>query len=202
MKKLYMNIEDIFIKGNPLQLTEVITTMDEALQNVCQATEDITNLVIRYSTSNKGHQFEKMCSTLIAFRDEMYEASLQLNEMQNQIVEYQNKVLRYEGLSESASVPNKHTVNRGSINVDSTEVQFLLPEMMEVFNGLNNYSEAVYHNMRSIVRGKNDIATIWQDSQYNDFAEFIDGLSMDSLEALKVFGEYVAYLDEKIKEMS
>ena len=57
MKKLYMNIEDIFIKGNPLQLTEVITTMDEALQNVCQSTEDITNLVISlvHFVINKSH---------------------------------------------------------------------------------------------------------------------------------------------------
>ena len=59
MKKLYMNIADVYIKGNPLQLAEVITAMDESLQNVCQATEDITNLVIRYSASNKGSQYEK-----------------------------------------------------------------------------------------------------------------------------------------------
>lgn len=202
MKKLYMNIEDIYIKGNPMQLAEVITAMDESLQNVCQSTEDITNLVIKYSASNKGQQYEKVASTLIRFRDEMYEASLQLNEMQNQIVEYQNKVLRYEGLSESASVPNKHTVSRASINVDSTEVQFLLSEMIEVSNGLNNYSESVFHNMQNIVRGKNDIAAIWQDTQYKDFAEFIDELAMNSLAALKVFGEYIAYLDEKIKELS
>ena len=202
MKKLCMNIEDVFIKGNPLQLAEVITAMDESLQSVCQATEDITNLVIRYSASNKGNQYEKMSSALIKFRDEMYEASLQINEMQNQIVEYQNKVLRYEGLSESASVPNKHSVSRTNINVDSTEVQFRLPEMIEVSNGLNSYSESVYHNMQEIVRGKNDIAAIWQDTQYNDFAEFIDELSMETLAALKVFGEYVAYLDEKIKELS
>ena len=202
MKKLYMNIADVYIKGNPLQLAEVITAMDESLQNVCQATEDITNLVIRYSASNKGSQYEKMTSTLIKLRDEMYEASLQLNEMQNQIVEYQNKVLRYEGLSESASVPNKHTVNRAGINVDISEVQFQLSEMMEVSNELTSYSESVYHNMQNIVRGKNDIAAIWQDSQYNDFAEFIDELSRDSLAALKVFGEYKEYLDKKIKELS
>lgn len=202
MKKLCMNIEDVYIKGNPLQLTEVITAMDESLQNVCQATEDITNVVIRYSASNKGNQYEKMSSALIKFRDELYEASLQLNEMQNQIVDYQNKVLRYEGLSESASVPNKHTVSRSSINVDSTEVQFKLPEMIEVSNGLNSYSESVYHNMQNIVRGKNDIAAIWQDTQYKDFAEFIDELFVDTIATLKIFGEYIAYLDERIKELS
>lgn len=202
MKKLYMNIEDIYIKGNPMQLTEVITSMDEALQAVCQSTEDITGLVIRHSASNKGHQYEKMTATLIKLRDEMYEASLQINEMQNQIVEYQNKVLRYEDLSACASVPNKHIVSRASITTDNTEVQFKLPEMMEVFNGLNNYCESVYHNMQNMVRGKNDIASIWQDTQYKDFAEFIDELSMETLAALKVFGEYLAYLDEKIKELS
>lgn len=202
MKKLYMNIEDISIKGDPLQLTEVITTMDESLQNVCQSTEDITNLVIRYSASNKGQQYENMATTLIELRDEMYEASLQLNDMQNQIVEYQNKVLRYEELSESASAPNKHIVNRANINVDNSMIQFQLPEMIEVSNGLNSYSESVYYNMLNIVRGKNDIAAVWQDSQYNDFAEFIDELSRDSLAALKVFGEYKEYLDKKIKELS
>lgn len=202
MKKLYMNIEDIYIKGNPLQLTEVITTMDDALQNVCQSTEDITGLVIRHSASNKGQQYEKMSTTLIKLRDEMYEASLQLNEMQSQIVEYQNKVLRYEDLSACAAVPNKHIVSRTSINTDNTEVQFRLSEMVELSNGLNSYSEFVYHNMQNIVRGKNDIAAIWQDTQYKDFAEFIDEISMELLAALKVFGEYLTYLDEKIKELS
>ncbi len=197
-----MNIADVYIKGNPLQLAEVITAMDESLQNVCQATENITNLVTRYSASNKGSQYEKMTSALIRLRDEIYEASLQLNEIQNQIVEYQNKVLRYEGLSESASLPNKHTVNRASINVDSAKVLFQLSEMIEVSNGLNSYSELVFHNMKNIVQGKNDIAAIWQDTQYNDFAEFIDELFMNTLEALKVFGEYVTYLDQKIKELS
>ena len=202
MKKLHVNIEDIYIKGNPLQLMEMITSIDEALQNVCQATEDITVLVIRYSASNKGKQYEKVASTLIRLRDEMYEASLQLNEMQNQIVEYQNKVLRYEELSGSVSVPNKHTVSRPNINVDITEVQFRMSEMLEIYNGLNNYSESVYHNMQNIVRRKNDTAAIWQDTQYNDFSEFIDELSMETLSALKVFGEYITCLDEKIKELS
>ena len=105
MRKLYENIEDIYIKGSPAELTTIITAMDISLQNISEGTEQLAAKLIKYSESNKGTQYEKVISTLIALRDVLYQASVDLNGMQNEVVEYQNKIFRYEDMMELARLP-------------------------------------------------------------------------------------------------
>jgi len=202
MKRLTINIEDIYIKGGPVQLTEVITSIDNSLQKLSQATEDATILVNKYSSSNKGQQYRKMASALEALSNRLYEASVDINSMQNEIVNYQNKVMRYEGMAESAVLPNKITIERAHVEVDIADVKFELNEMNEIKNGLNIYSATIFYGMQDIVRKKNDIGQIWLDTQYKTFAEFIDELNMDTLASVKTFGEYLEYLEERIKAIS
>lgn len=202
MKRLTINIEDIYIKGGPVHLTEVITSIDNSLQKLSQATEDATILVNKYSSSNKGQQYQKMTSALAVLSNRLYEASVDINNMQNEIVNYQNKVLRYEGQSESAVLPNKITIERAHIEVDVADVKFELIEMNEIKNGLNSYSATIFYGMQDIVKQKNDIGQIWLDTQYKTFAEFIDELNMDTLMSVKTFGEYLEYLEERIKAVS
>lgn len=203
MKKLYENIEDINIKGGVSQLTEMVTAMDVSLQNMAENTEQLTMQLIRYSTSNKGSQFKRVVNTTMKLRDELFEASTDLNEMQNQIVAYQNKIYRYEEMSDRVAKPYPYLVNRNqNISVETTIVQFNRTEMMNLVALLNNYAEKVFHQLRTISQKKNSIAMVWCDSQYDDFAEFIDIVSKSVLEALKEYKEYVVYLNEKIKELS
>lgn len=202
MKKLYVNIEDIHIKGGPNQLTEVVTRMDNALQKLSQETEDITAWVARYSISNKGSQYEKMAKALADLRNKLYDSSQQLNEIQNEIVLYQEKVMRYEGISGSPTTPNKYIVSRANIHVDTTEVHFILSEMNDLKSRLNSYCEMVYYGIQDIVRGKNEIAQVWLDTQYNDFSEFVDEINMESLKSLSIFREYLEYLDTVLKEVT
>ena len=203
VKKLYENIEDIHIKGGVSQLTEMVTAMDVSLQNMAENTEQLTMQLIRYSASNKGSQYERVVNTTMRLRDELFEVSTDLNEMQNQIVAYQNKIYRYEEMSDSAAKPYPYLVNRNqNVNVETAVVQFNRTEMMNLVAILNNYAEKVFHQLRTISQKKNSIAMVWCDSQYDDFAEFIDTVSKSVLEALKEYKDYVVYLNEKIKELS
>lgn len=56
--------------------------------------------------------------------------------------------------------------------------------------------------IKNINDKKNSIANIWQDSQYDDFAEFIDKIIKDVIDAIKVYDEYILLLDNKIKELN
>ena len=76
MKKLYENIEDINIRGGVSQLSEVVTAMDIALQNIAENTHQLVGQLIRYSASNKGTQYEKVVNTSMALREELYDASM------------------------------------------------------------------------------------------------------------------------------
>lgn len=203
MKKLYENIEDINIRGSISQLTEMVAAMDISLQNMAENTEQLTMQLNRYSTSNKGFQYKRVVNTTMKLRDELYEASLELNEMQNQIVTYQNKIYRYEEMSENAVKPYPYLVNRNqNVNVETASIQFNRTEMINLVAILNNYAEKVLYQLRTISQKKNSIATFWCDSQYKDFSEFIDSMTKSVMEALKEYKDYVIYLNEKIKELS
>ena len=202
MKKLYENIEDIKIKGDIGQLTEAVTAMDRALQNIADRTERLTVSLTKYSASNKGAQYEKVVTTSADLRDILFEASQELNEMQNEVVAYQNKVYRYEDMPESASIPsNSYLVSKKQINVDTSMVQFTKSEMLDLVGELKNYSEGVFQLTRGLRDKKESMRNIWMDSQYDIFSMFIDKVTKYIVDALKVFDEYIKYLGEKIKEL-
>lgn len=201
MKRLYENIEDINIRGGIGQLSEVVRTMDISLQNIADNTEQLTGYLAKYSSFNKGKQYQKVVSTSLRLRDEMFQASVELNEMQNQIVTYQNKIYRYEDMGESAPKPNPYLVTKRQVNVDTSVVQFNRTDMQEVVVALRNYSERVFHHIKSINQKKNSIASVWMDTQYDDFTEFIDNITKTIIDAIKIYEEYVIYLEEKIKEL-
>lgn len=202
MRKLYENIEDIYIKGSPAELTSIITAMDISLQNISGGTEQLAAKLVKYSDSNKGTQYERIIAKLLVLRDVLYQASVDLNGMQNEIVAYQNKIFRYEDMPELASAPNPHMVQRINIRVEVSQVQFNLAEMMSVSAELRNYSEAIIYHTQNLLDSKEQVATIWLDSQYTIFAQFIDDVCKEIIDALKSFDEYVLVLEEKIKELS
>lgn len=202
MKKLYERIEDINIKGGVDQLSEVVRAMDVSLQNIADNTDQLVGYLVKYSASNKGAQYEKVVKTSLELRDEMFEASVELNDLQNQIVAYQNKIYRYEDMAESAQQPNPYLVTKRQISVDTSIVQFNRSDMLNVAAALRNYSERVFHHIKTINDKKNSIASVWRDTQYNDFAEFISEVTKNVVNAIKVFEDYVIYLEEKIKELN
>lgn len=203
MKRLYENIEDINIKGGVGQLSDVVTAMDISLQNIAENTERLVGQLNRYSVSNKGAQYGKVVDVSMRLREVLFRASQDLNDMQNQIVVYQNKIYRYEEMTVDARKPNPYLVTRNqNVNVETSTIQFDRNDMQNVAAMLRNYSEIVYYHAKNIVDKKNAIASIWRDSQYNDFAEFIDGVMRRIGEALSIFEDYVLYLEDKIKELS
>lgn len=202
MRKLYENIEDIYIKGSPAELTSIITAMDISLQNISEGTEQLAVKLVKYNDSNKGTQYERIIARLLALRDVLYQASVDLNGMQNEIVAYQNKIFRYEDMPELASAPNPHMVQRINIRVEVSLVQFNLAEMMSVSAELRNYSEAIIYHTQNLLDSKEQAAIIWLDSQYTIFAQFIDDVCKEIISALKIFDEYVLVLEEKIKELN
>lgn len=202
MKRLYENIEDIHIKGNPAELTSVISAMDISLQNIAAGTEQVFGMLLKYSSSNMGAQYEKAMNTAISLRDVLARASVDLNAMQNDVVAYQNKIFRYEDMTEYAATPNAYMVERTMVTVDSSTVRFSLYEMESVVVGLQNYSEAIVYHTRNLIANKDQIASIWCDTQYTLFSEFIDAVCGEIVDALKSFDEYVSYLEQKIKELN
>lgn len=202
MKKLYMNIRDINIKGDPSLLSEVVSVMDVSLQNIAVKTQQLVNQLNKYGASNKGHQYAKVVSTSIRLRDELYQASYDLNDMQNQIVQFQNKIFRYEEMAERAQKPNSYMVDKyKNIVVETSMVQFNREDMLSVAAMLKNYKEAISYHIKKINDKKNSIGGVWKDRQYNDFASFIEEVIKNVNKALGIFDEYVFYLEKQIKEL-
>ena len=201
MKRLFISIEDVHIKGGVEQLSDVVRSIDNSLQIIAQDTEKLTHYLMTYSSSNKGNQYEKTVNSSLQLREEVCEVSMDINALQNQIVDYQNKIYRYEDMSSSAPIPNAYQVITKPISENKSEIQFNRDEMIKVVSELRNYSEVVFFQIKSINKKKNDIASVWLDSQYDVFSETIDEITGSVINAIKVYEEYVVYLEEKIKEL-
>lgn len=203
MKRLYENIENINIKGDVSNLSNHVTTTDREFQNIAIATDNLCRELMKYSSSNKGKQYEKVVSTSIDLRNKLFQVSEELNDMQNQLVRYINKVIVYEDMNGSAQRTNPYLVTKKSnISVDTKDVKFEKIEMMHILNVLKQYSSSIRIVINRIFHEKNEIGSIWIDRQYQDYSMFIDDVVKNVDNALKVFDEYVVYLEEKIKELS
>ena len=202
MKKLYENIEDIYIEGNPENLTELITDIDNDMQAITNDTEQLTYNLIKYSEVIKGVQFKNTLDTVLVLSDTLSEASRELNRMQNEIVEYQNRIFRFEEMNSFASVPNKYIVERVMIRADSLARKYEVSELISLVQNLNDYSLNVSNFVRKILDAKDNVSAIWKDSQFSLFSDFIDDICVEIANALKKFDAYAAYLDEKIKELN
>lgn len=202
MKKLYENIESIEIRGDISELTEMVKTIDISMQNIADISDRLVVSLSKYSSSNKGKQYGKVINTATKLRDLLYDSSLELNEMQKQIVRYQNKVYMYEDMSSRAQSPNQFLPNKRRISTESGIVKFEKTEMMMVSSALKNYSEKVNHYIRIVKEKKDAIGNIWRDRQYKDFSEFINNLTVEIRNGIKVYDEYTLLLDNKIKELS
>lgn len=200
MNKLFNSIEDVDIRDDIGQLSELVGEIDITLQDIANETEDLFENLIRFSASNKGVQYEKVIDACTTLRNELHDASLEMNDLQNQIVAYQNKIYRYEDMLERAARPNQYLVTRRQIDTDATHTKFDRSEMMELEAILKNYGECVYHHLVSINEKKESIASVWRDSQYDRFANFIGDITKDVVSGLKIYDEYVVHLEEKIKE--
>lgn len=202
MKKLYENIEDIYIEGNPENLTELITDIDNDMQAITNDTEQLTYNLIKYSEVIKGVQFKNTLDTVLVLSDTLNEASRELNRMQNEIVEYQNRIFRFEEMNSFASVPNKYIVERVMISADSLVRKYEVSELISLVQNLNDYSLNVSNFVRKILDAKDNVSAIWKDSQFSLFSDFIDDICVEITNALKKFDAYASYLDEKIKELN
>ena len=202
MKRLYENVEKINIIGDVSQLSDVVTAMDISLQIIADYTDSLYSNLIRYSATIKSTQFERVVKSTGSLREVLFVTSHELNDMQNQVVTYQNKIYRYEDRPESAQKPNRYLVNkRQNVNVETYATVIDKRIMIEIAAMLKNYSEQVFYHAKTIRDRKNAIGSVWRDAQYTDFSEYIDGVTRDIENALKVFDDYVLYLEDKIKEL-
>lgn len=201
MRKLFDHIEDIHIKGNAAELTMAVTAMDDSLRYIASATEQLAGFLLRYSNTNQGIQFAKAVEAVVTLSKILFDASLELNEMQNEVVRYQNKINRYEDMSQSAAKPNKHTVQKVNISMVSTSVQFSMTDMANLVKSLESYFGYVLEQGNTLVNKKNQLAGIWLDSQYKTFSDFIDEVVGNMNQALKELDEYRMHLDAKLKEL-
>ena len=199
MKKLYERIEDINIKGGLEPLSEVLTVMDSALQNIAAYTDKLVKHLVKFNATNMGKRYENVVSNSLRLRDDLFDASYQLNDMQNQIVAYQNKIYRYEGMAELAEKPNPYLVTKADVTVTNSGIQFNKTDMIELVTLLRSYSEGVYNQLRTIKEKKEEIAEVWQDSQYKDFAEFVDRVIRKVFGTIKIFEDFVLELEARIK---
>lgn len=201
MKKLYINIEEIKIKGRPSLLTQPVNDIDRRMQQLASSTEYIKGIMYKFSGTNQGTQYKKACEAVTELSAQLYGASETLNDVQHQIVKFENKCHRYEDESASASSPRKHNVKKVKVTVNTSEIEFHKSQMITVRDSLEKYSRSAKEECKKLRSNRDSIGRVWTDRQFKDFSVYIDDVCSVIEKGCKELDDYKNYLNIKIKEL-
>ena len=201
MKKLYVNVEEVKIKGRPEALTRVVMDIDRRTQELASATELIKGIMYKLSGTNRGKQYKQACDAVTELSADVYDASEVLNDVQHQIIKFENKCHYYEGESISAPSPRRHSVRKIKVSVNTSEILFEKPQMIYVRNALDKYSKLAREECKKLRSNRDSIGRIWTDRQFKDFSVYIDNVCMIVEKGCRELDEYKNYLNERIKGM-
>ncbi len=202
MKKLMVNIEDVNIKGDIDQLSQAAISIDKGLQSIADNTDKLYSRIIKVQSTNLGKTYNDIAQTTSAFRSELYDSSVEMNDLQRQLINYQNKLYRYEGINRSAPSPNRFFVQKRNISTDTHSFMFSRKDMQDLINMIKSYIRFVEGDINKIVKTKNEAAYFWKDRQYNDFSSFIDDINNKIKRAIKKYEGFITDIENKVKELS
>lgn len=196
-----MSIERIEIFGDLHELADLVIQLDRALQEIAWKAFEMTNNLMKYNQSEAGKRFTDIVEVSQATKEVLNEAAESINEKQYEIVEYHNKICVFEQRNDLAKEPNRYIKPTITISPDAGKIRIELLEMKEISAYMLEYIDDNCQIIRAILQMKDEIATIWRDPQYDQFAESVDEICLNMQEALRLYDDYRIELDEDIKRL-
>lgn len=198
MSGMFGSIKDITIKGEiEYVLQQPITKMDEAMQSFCDATEQLRKTLYKYSGSNQGKQFKRTWNSITEFSTKLYNACVDMNQLQNEVTHLGKQTGDYEGVYVSLRKRDLY-VRVASYNVNDRVVYFRLPEMQEVVSAISSYLEKEEATIRTLKSKAAEINNYWSDSQYDKFYSAVEEICVTITKGCSSLREYNDYLKGKI----
>lgn len=202
MKKLFLNIQKVHIKGkDPSVLSTLVADIDKQMQSLVIATDEARALMSKYNGNNNGAQYEKASATLHELSRHIRECTVVVNDLEMQVVAFQNKVFRFEGSNRAAPMPKKFIATETKAITSHVDLQYGMDEMRAVATGLSKYCEKTRSVIKGILMARSRISTVWVDPQFKDFAAVIENVRVVTERHVKELDVYVTYLNTRIKEM-
>lgn len=202
MKKLYSNITEIKIKGNPIDLFEVVTNLDKRIELLSNETSQIKSILFKYINSNAGKQYECATKVIHNLSKELYSSAEEINELQKQVCKYIEKCNEYDLRNNYSISPRRLDIEIVNIPSNVARIEYNEVEMKKVLSSLKNYVINTRKSAQFIINDKDNIGNIWKDRQYVDFSNEIDELVSSINKAIKVLIEYNRDLELKIKGLN
>ncbi len=197
MRKLYLNIHDIKIMGDPTILSNVITKMDYNLQRLSADTEKIKYTVYKYSTSNQGHQYTNAVNATKNLSVAIYNASVIMNDVQHQICQYISRCCRYEEIHRNIPVPRRHDIKIVKLDTITSVIIYRKEEMIQVRNALVAYVASSRREAQNLIANREAIRPIWKDTQFRLFSEYVDEICVilrNGADVLETYANHLANL--------
>lgn len=200
MRMLFNSIEDIRINGNPSELCDVISDLDKCVQDMTNHTNEIFNIMIVMSGTLKSQQFEKAAGEIRNLSIFLCEKADALNEMQRDVADYHNRISRFEGYNQEASY-NQFDIRPVNVDVETKSVQLTGEQWFQIYSAMCEYCNAISESVNHLISRKNDVGTIWQDTQYYRFSDFIDSIATETNEKVKVLEDYIQNLKAELSQL-
>ena len=127
--------------------------------------------------------------------------SVILNDVQNQVAKFANKCINFEDTNVYLSPPRHHSVNLSDIPIHTGVVYFELDGMLEVRDGIKEYVSEGEHTVANLKRQTENLRSVWQDTQFNDYHEMLTEVCDKIKIAISELHEYEVYLTKKINDL-
>lgn len=202
MKKIYSKIEIVNIEGGPGRLNELVTDIDNIMQEITQGTWNMSNDLRQYASMSDGEQFNRLLQCFSDFWRKMYLNSSEINELQKSIVDYQRKLCRFEDSDSICEYNPTRFICEPPKFSDVARLHLDVGNMNKMVSALQIYENEVFLRKSEIQRKKENIGRIWKDPQYNAFSKFIDEITGEIDKSLKQLRKSREYFQTKLKELN
>ncbi len=202
MKKLYANINEIKINGNPSDLYEVVTNLDRRIETLSNETSQIKRVLFKYMNSNAGKQYELATKTVHNLSKELYSSAEIINDLQHQVCKFVEKSNDYDLRHDGTVSPRKINIQVVKVPTNVAKVEYNKMEMMSVLSSLKKYVQNTMNVCTQIISDKNNIGAVWKDRQYRDFSTEIDQLIVMIKKAIIVLTDYAKDLELHIRRLA
>lgn len=203
MKRIRLYVEDIRLKGrDPNVLSDLVFAISKQLQAMCENTDGIRNFLLKYSAISDGEQLNRAIEATSALSNHLNEAIENIYDTQEQVVDYQNKIFKFEDIKQTAPPPRRPSFVEIRISTDRSQINYTVNDLKKLADKIAEYCDSIYGCLKNIESERDKIASVWLDSQYNDFSASIDDVISSINPHLSVLEDYIVYLDNKISEIS
>ena len=198
-RKLYINVEQVKINGDPQELCRYVKETDFFVQEVTGETVNLANILNRYYQIDNTDQFKKIVVNVNEMAKLLIQESEEMLGLKNDLVIFISNMFSFDDRNDSVSHGMRHVGGVKIVQPDNRQVfHFTRDDYIYVQKSLVRYIDGVNNASRLIKRDVDAAGSFWIDPQYQIFSNTVDEILHIIKRGTDGLSDYASHLNQKI----